>query len=334
MRAMTLGVLLAACGSGSKDNPGRSSGSATPPAESPPPAIKIEEAPATASDVIYAIDRSQPALEANHFAVGGGKLYVITPNRDIVRKDLTDLAGEGQVTAKGVQARLAADNQYVYQLEDGVAGSITHSGGRISTLASGSFVDAIPGRAYVLLRSPEKLLIMPKANGSHDVIWTGKHGKHSVVADGDTFYVLDESLEAEKLPKRKILAYGYQQKPRVVLEHAAVHRRLGVAGDDIYFSGSVDNNLPAQPLWKVKKAGGEPVAASNPALGFGEYVIVNNTLYGMIEDGLGWSFAKLALTDGAKPIVIEPNAAEVNTIRNDGAHVYYSKPHEIRRVQL
>jgi hypothetical protein len=354
VRRLAVVALLAsaaACKGGERDRPGGSaapavSGSAGGAAVAPgePRGNRAAEPEGPTGELFHAIDRkTTQGFGRGDLAVGGGWIYWIErPRPDeqdeglgktVVRRKPAGspaatpetVAGPGRIHA------IAADAERLYVAGDALEGR-PHAGGAPSPIASGAWLEIVPGDRYLLVRSRERVALVAKTGGAVETVWEGKHGKLSVDADGDRFVAIPTSPWAQKSPSRAITVYAPGARPAVVAELAEARGDLAVEGDWIYFAGQAGAAASAPPLWRIPRAGGAPERVGDPAWGFGELIVQGGVLYGMVLTG-AWKLQKLALTPDAQPVAIEGRVPSmIQALATDATHLYYLTDFEVKRA--
>jgi hypothetical protein len=294
-------------------------------------------------ELVHALDRrSTQGFGRGDLAVGGGWIYWIErpraagPGKDVVRRkpaarpaaEPETVAGPGRITA------IAADADRLYVAADSLASRL-HAGGAPSPIASGAWLEIVPGDKHLLIRSRDQVALVAKAGGPVETVWEGKHGKLSVDADGDRFIAIPVSPWAQKTAARAITVYAPGARPAVLAELPEARGDLAVDGGWIYFGGQAGATGAPPPLWRIPRAGGAgavPERVGDPAWGFGDFLVREGSLYGMIFTG-AWRLQKLALTPGARPVVLESRVpAAIQALAADAAHVYYLTDFEVKRA--
>lgn len=344
---LTLLVSALACKGGDRDPPGApaapagsgSAAGATATAPGEPRGNRAAEPEGPTGEVFHATDRkTTQGFGRGDLAVGGGWIYWIErPRSDdgkavVRRKPAGKPAAEPETVAgPGRIHAIAADAERLYVAGDALE-SRPHAGGAPSPVAPGAWLEIVPGDKHLLIRSREQVALVPKAGGAVETVWEGKHSKLAVDADGDRFVAIPVSPWAQKSAARAITVYAPGAKPAVIAELAEARGDLAVDADWIYFSGQAGAASPAPPLWRIPRAGGTPERVGDPAWGFGELVIREGTLYGMVFTG-AWKLQKLALSPGAAPVALEGRVPSmIQALATDGAHLYYLTDFEVKRA--
>lgn len=327
-------ALAAGSGSGSA---GAGAGAATASAPAATP-----EGPT--GELVHAIDRrSTQGFGRGDLAVGGGWIYWIErpraagPDKDVVRRKPTarPAADPETVAGPGKIAAIAADADRLYVAADALEAR-PHAGGSPAPVASGAWLEIVPGDKHLLIRSRDQVALVAKTGGPVETVWEGKHGKLSVDADGDRFIAIPASPWAQKSAVRAITVYAPGARPTVLAELPEARGDLAVDGGWIYFGGQASTTTGAPPpLWRIPRAGGAgtaPERVGDPAWGFGDLLVRDGTLYGMIFTG-AWKLQKLALTPGARPVVLESRVPPaVQALVADATHLYYLTDFEVKRA--
>lgn len=301
-----------------------------------------EKKPAEPAGAFHTLDReASQGFRGGQLAVGGGFVYWVNQPRidknglgksTLERKpaaggEVETVAGPGDIYS------IAADGDSVYWSDKRAVWSQPHRGGEPVKLTGGAmWLEVVPGKTHVFLRSSTRMAMVPKAGGSEELVWQGKRSKHHVVADGDRFLVVEESSDRAAQPTGSLTAYQPGAAPTVLVEGGPATGAVGADGDHIYFSGG---RSVTPPLWRVPAAGGAPEQVGNPAWGFGEFVVAKGALYGMVFTSK-WKMRKLPL-DGGDPTVIDELdgfSAMVTSLAADDRHVYFLTDFEVRRAPL
>lgn len=323
MRLVLPFCLLLACNSGDKK-----SGS--------------EASPAAAAAAFHQLDRgASQGFRTGQLAVGGGFVYWVNQpriDRNGLGKSLLErkpaAGGEvEEVAGPGDIYSIAADGDAVYWSDKRAVWARPHGGGEPVKLTSGAmWLEVVPGESHLFLRSSTRMAMVPKAGGPEEMVWEGKRSKHHVAADGDRFLVVEATSDRGPQPTGSLTAYRPGQPKEVLVETGPATGAVAPAADHIYFTGG-RNVTP--PLWRVARAGGAPEQVGNPAWGFGEIVVANGAVYGMIFTR-SWKLQKLPLA-GGMPAVIDDLPgfnAMITSLAADGKHLYYLTDFEVRRVPL
>ncbi len=354
MRPGVLALLASAlaCKGGDRDPPGAPSGpspsgvgsaggAASAPGE--PRGNRAAEPEGPTGELFHAIDRkTTQGFGRGDLAVGGGWIYWIERPRGLdpdglgkalVRRKpaASPAAAPEAVAGPGTIHAIAADAERLYVAGDALEAR-PHAGGAPSPVASGAWLEIVPGDQHLLIRSRERVALVPKAGGAVETVWEGKHGKLSVDADGDRFIAIPASPWAHRSPSRAITVYTPGQRPAVIAELVEARGDLAVDGDWIYFAGQAGAAAPAPPLWRIARTGGVPERVGDPAWGFGELIVRGGVLYGMVRTG-AWKLQKLALTPGAQPVAIEGRVPSmIQALATDATHLYYLTDFEVKRA--
>jgi hypothetical protein len=347
-----------ACKGGERDAPtsapgggstgsGGGAGSAAPAAAAAigPRGNRAAEPEGPSGEIFQATDRkTTQGFGRGDLAVGGGWIYWIErPRIDaaglgetvVRRKPAARPAAEPETVAgPGRIHAIAADADRLYVAGDAL-GARPHAKDAPVPVAPGAWLEVVPGDKHLLIRSRDQVALVPKAGGAVETVWEGKHGKLSVDADGDRFVAIPVSPWAQRSKARAITAYAPGAKPAVIAELAEARGDLAVDGGWIYFSGDAGAARPAAPLWRIPRAGGAAIAperVGDPAWGFGEMIVREGVLYGMVFTG-AWKLQKLALSPGAQPVVLEGRVPSmIQALALDETHLYYLTDFEVKRA--
>jgi len=292
--------------------------------------------------VFHSLDRSgSQGFRGGQLAVGGGWVYWVDQPRidknglgkSTLERERAD-GGEVQTVAGPADIfSIAADGDNVYWSDKRAIWSLPHAGGEPLKVTGGAvWLEVVPGKTHLFLRSSTRMAMVPKAGGPEEVVWQGRRSTHHVVADGERFLVVEESSERAAEPTGTLTAYRPGAPPEVLVQGGPTTGALDVDGDTIYVSGG---RHTTPPLWRVPAAGGTPEQVGNPAWGFGEFVVAKGALYGMVFTNT-WKLQKLPL-DGRAPTVIDDlkgYSAMVTALAADDHHVYFLTDFEVKRVPL
>jgi hypothetical protein len=318
---------------------------AAPPANPHGGELASAEPEGPTGEVFHAIDRkTTQGFGRGDLAAGGGWIYWIERPRDepdgggktVVRRkpaarpaaDPETVAGPGKIFA------IAADAARLYVAGESLIAR-PHAGGAPLAVAAGAWLEIVPGDKHLLIRSRDQVALVPKAGGTAETVWEGKHGKLPVDADGDRFVAIPASPWSQRSAARAITVYAPGARPTVVAELAEARGDLAVDGDWIYFSGEAGPGKPAAPLWRIPRAGtasGAPARVGDPAWGFGDFIVRRGVLYGMVLTGT-WKLQKLALAPGAQPVVLDSRVPPaIQALATDASHLYYLTDFEVKRT--
>ena len=334
---------LGSGGSGGSAGSGAgAAGATTAAAPNDPHGDHAAEPEGPTGEVFHATDRkTTQGFGRGDLAVGGGWIYWIERPRNeqaglghtvVRRKPAARPAAEPETVAgPGKLHAIAADAERLYVAGDALAAR-PHAGGAPIPVAAGAWLEIVPGDKHLLIRSRDQVALVPKTGGAVETVWEGKHGKLSVDADGDRFVAIPVSPWSQKSAARAITVYAPGARPTVVAELAEARGDLAVDGDSIYVSGEAGPGTPAAPLWRLPRAGGAPARVGDPAWGFGEFLVREGVLYGMVLTGT-WKLQKLALAPGAQPVVLEGRVPPlIQVLATDATHLYYLTDFEVKRA--
>jgi hypothetical protein len=349
--ALALALALApGCSDDHRGSPGASgAGSGAPP---PAAGAQLRGNRAAASDgpagqTVHRIERrSAEGLARAELAVGGGWVYWIErprgggPAAAVVRRKPTAAIAAAPETVTGPAAirAIAADADRLYVAGDAL-GARPHAARApegLGELAAGAWLEIVPGRTHLLVRSRDRVALVPRGGGGVEPVWEGKHGTLAVAVDGDRFIAIPHSPWAQRSARRAITAFSPGAPPAVIAELADARGDLAVDGDWIYVAAGP--TAPA-PLWRLPRTGGAAERVGDPAWGFGELLVRRGVLYGMVRTDQ-WALQRVPLpTAGATrppaPTVLDAQlAALVPALATDETHLYYLTDFEVRRVPL
>ena len=343
-------VALAACSGGDRGTSGSGSGSSagsagsagsTGSASASAAAAAAAEPDGPTGELIHALDRkTSQGFGRGDLAVGGGWIYWIERSRGgdavVRRKPAARPAAEPELVAGPARlGAIAADADRLYLAGDELAAR-PHTGAAhaLAPIAAGAWLEIVPGDRHLLVRSRDQVALVAKSGGAVETVWTGKHGKLSVDVDGDRFIAIPVSPWAQRSAARAITVYTPGAPPAVLAELPEARGDLSVDGGWIYFGGRAAPDAPGPPLGRIPRGAPPraPERVGDPAWGFGELVVRKGVLYGMVFTG-AWKLAKLALTPGARPAVLDGRAPrDLQALATDDAHVYYLTDFELKRA--
>lgn len=315
---------LAALASGCSDS--APAPAPAPHPDTPPPPVVVEQ--------VIALDRKllQPLHHAD-LAAGGGWIYWIERPRDApayVRRRARSLAAPAELvpTPEPVIA-IAADGARLYVATGAQVTAQPHAGGAATALATGDWLEIVPGARAILLRSRDQVALVPATGGAAPTpLWSGKHSRLAVAVDGDDFVMVPGSPWSQTTAARAVTSYRLDTPPRILGEIAGPRGDLGVDSRAVYLA-------PAEPgpLTRLPRAGGPATPFGDPSWKFGELIVRGSALYGMADTGTGWQLQRLPLTTGARPQPLDADLPrELAALTADDRHVYYATGFEIRRV--
>jgi hypothetical protein len=254
--ATLLAIALAtgACSSDKKDRPGATGGG---------------------PEVFLAADRqSMQGFRQGQLAVGGGHVYWVHQPRvdqrglgqSVVKRQPVS-GGEVEIVSEPDNIHgLAADGESVYWAGSRAVFSRPHGDGTPTSLASGLWLEIVPGQSYVLVRSSQKVALVPKTGGPAEVVWQGKRGRHTAAADGDRFLAIDTSERGAS----QLVAFSPGADPEILHLGPEATGHLGVHDGQVYFSGG---GRPAT-LWRLNlERRGPPEPVGPRGRGFGPFLV-------------------------------------------------------------